>query len=145
MRHSPRDRGDSTESVQEPLPIDDDPGDLAVADDRTVGMLGDDLEAEQPAVDMCENGSYDDSSADGTRPLVGEADSRADRRALGSETVVDRLAGRGFAPRQQSRGREDGEIAAAERNGRVGIGDRTADGRRPSHVDSGSHGQDRRT
>ncbi|MGH3453038.1 MAG: GNAT family N-acetyltransferase [Nocardioidaceae bacterium] len=52
MSHSPRQRPGSTESAQEPLPIHDDPGDLAVADDRTVGVLGDDLEAEQPAVDM---------------------------------------------------------------------------------------------
>ena len=117
--------GGRTKSGKEPLGVDDDPGDLAGADDLAVaGVPGGDGEAVQPAVDVRRGGaSPRPRRRPGWRPGA-RADPGADGGLAVGQRRLDRGAGRGLAPGEQPRGAEHRQAARADGRGRVVVGRR---------------------
>ena len=107
----------------EALGVDDDPGDLAFADQASVGVVGGHGEAQEPVVAVREFGGGGDGAADRGRVEVVEADAGADGGlALGQQRLGrgDRgLLGQG----DEARRAEDREVAGADGPRGVGVGD----------------------
>src|SRR5262245_51439286 len=77
-----------SEPCQEPLAVDDHAGDLAVADDPAVRLLGDDAEAQQSPVDVRESRRHPDCTANRRRLQVLYRHSRADARRARVERLL---------------------------------------------------------
>jgi hypothetical protein len=122
---APRCRSRPRQPGQEPVPVHDDPGHLAVRDDLAVGLLlGDHLEAQQPPVDVHQARGHPDRGPDRAGADVLELDAGPDAGLLVGEGALHGRAGGRLAPGEQAWRGQHLEAARPQGQGRVVVGDR---------------------